>query len=54
MAFLLYLHDPVLLTHLEDALSADGAVMSPVGLDEVALGAVPNLLWNINIINQDN
>ena len=36
--------------HLEDALSADGAVVRPVGLNEVAFGAVSHLLWSNRII----
>ena len=38
-------------THFEDALPTDGAVVSPVGLNEVALGAVSHLLrWTDEII----
>ena len=38
--------NPELKSHLEDALSADGAVVRPVWLYEVALGAVSDLLWS--------
>ena len=44
-------HDFELLTYFEDALPTDGAVVGPVGLNEVALGAVSHLLrWTDEII----